>query len=126
MNTPITINMPAHAINAMPLRLFVSGLASRMGFDVETIEDIKTAVSEICVMLLGSVEEGMLEIIINTNKKLDISASINSAVYIEKDDEDDISELSRMLVEALADEVSISEDENSHVNNIQMIFKLGE
>jgi serine/threonine-protein kinase RsbW len=34
-------------------RLTVSGIANRMGYDIETIEDIKVAVAEVCNKIVG-------------------------------------------------------------------------
>lgn len=40
------------------VRLAVSGVASRAGFDIEDIEDIKVSVSEVCNRIIGVSEEG--------------------------------------------------------------------
>ena len=42
----LTLTFPAKAQYVLPLRLYISGVATRMDFAVDAIEDIKTAVSE--------------------------------------------------------------------------------
>lgn len=49
----IKIHLPQKADYLGFLRLSVSGLASKMGFDIDTIEDIKVAVSEVCSRLIS-------------------------------------------------------------------------
>jgi serine/threonine-protein kinase RsbW len=44
----ISLALPCKAEYVSAARLTVSGIASRMGFDIETVEDIKVAVSEVC------------------------------------------------------------------------------
>lgn len=51
MNTEIDsieLKLPFKAEYVSVARLAVSGVASRMGFDIDTIEDIKVAVAEVC------------------------------------------------------------------------------
>ncbi len=44
----ITMHLPKKADYVGLVRLTVSGIASKIGFDIDTIEDIKVAVSEVC------------------------------------------------------------------------------
>lgn len=44
----IVIHLPRKAEYVSFVRLSASGIASKIGFDVDTIEDIKVAISEIC------------------------------------------------------------------------------
>jgi serine/threonine-protein kinase RsbW len=44
----IELTMPFKAEYVSIARLTVSGIANRLGFDIETIEDIKVAVAEVC------------------------------------------------------------------------------
>ncbi len=48
----IVLKLPFKPEYVSIARLAVSGIASRMGFDIETIEDIKVAISEVCNMLV--------------------------------------------------------------------------
>ncbi len=49
----IKIHLPQKADYLGFIRLSVSGIASRMGFDIDTIEDIKVAVSEVCSRIIS-------------------------------------------------------------------------
>jgi len=44
----IRMRIPLKAEYVSLIRLSVSGIASKTGFDIDTIEDIKVAVSEVC------------------------------------------------------------------------------
>jgi len=48
----IVLTLPFRAEYVSVGRLTTSGVASRMGFDIETIEDIKVAVAEVCNKLV--------------------------------------------------------------------------
>ncbi|AGC69372.1 anti-sigma regulatory factor [Thermoclostridium stercorarium subsp. stercorarium DSM 8532] len=50
----ITINLPKKAEYLSFVRLTVSGLVSKIGFDIDTVEDIKVVVSEICSRIVSS------------------------------------------------------------------------
>lgn len=49
----IEITLPFKADYVSLARLAVSGICSRMGFDIETIEDIKVAISEVCSKIVS-------------------------------------------------------------------------
>lgn len=50
----IVINLPKKAEYLSFIRLTVSGLVSKVGFDIDTVEDIKVVVSEICSRIVSS------------------------------------------------------------------------
>lgn len=58
INDKIELILPFKADYVSVARLSASGIAVRAGFDIETIEDIKVAVSEVCNKLLeiGSIQ----------------------------------------------------------------------
>lgn len=47
-NDTVTLHLPRKADYASLVRLTISGIASKIGFDIDVIEDIKVAVSEVC------------------------------------------------------------------------------
>ena len=57
--------LPYKAEYVSVARLTVSGIASRIGFDIETVEDIKVAVSEVCSRIITAAAglEGQYEIL---------------------------------------------------------------
>ena len=62
----ITLNLPATAEYVDIVRLNLYGVASKMGFSYEDIEDMKVAVSEACnnsVLYAYSHEGGMVEVV---------------------------------------------------------------
>jgi serine/threonine-protein kinase RsbW len=52
MSDTLTLSVPGKAEYVSTVRLAVSSVAAKSGFDVETIEDIKVAVSEACSNIL--------------------------------------------------------------------------
>ncbi len=48
----VELTLPFKAEYVSSARLVASGIASRIGFDIETIEDIKVAVAEVCNKLV--------------------------------------------------------------------------
>lgn len=49
----IEITLPFKADYVSLARLVASGICSRIGFDIETIEDIKVAISEVCSKIVS-------------------------------------------------------------------------
>lgn len=49
----IELVLPFMAEYVSVARLAVSGIANRIGFDIETIEDIKVAIAEVCNKIVG-------------------------------------------------------------------------
>jgi len=105
----IELILPLKAEYVSIARLTVSGIANRMGFDIEIIEDIKVAVSEVCskyvqkgsslaenFKIIFSVSEDCLKIAFNSEDK-----SLK-CIFSENDDEFAIS-----ILNALMDEVQL-------------------
>ena len=108
----IELVLPFKAEYVSVARLTVSGVSSRIGFDIEAIEDIKVALSEVCNKLVtrGSVSAKCFRIIFNIRKDgLDISfdsedKSLGSIFRKEND------ELGISIIEALMDNFELSAD----------------
>lgn len=49
----ITMRLPKKADYVGLVRLTASGIASKTGFDIDTIEDIKVAISEVCNKIIS-------------------------------------------------------------------------
>ena len=73
----VTLNLPASAEYVDIVRLNLYGIASKMGFSYEEIEDMKVAVSEACnnsVLYAYSQEGGMVEVLFQvTSESLSIT-----------------------------------------------------
>lgn len=50
----VSIRIPASPAYLQVVRLIAAGLASRLGFTIDEIEDLKIAVDELCAYLTGS------------------------------------------------------------------------
>lgn len=104
----IELLLPFKAEYVSVARLTVSGIANRMGFDIEAIEDIKVAVSEVCSKLvqIGSKSAAQYKITFNiTSSALNIiySCEDNSLKCIFNDEMD---ELAIPIINALMDHVN--------------------
>ncbi|NLL05541.1 MAG: anti-sigma regulatory factor [Clostridiaceae bacterium] len=71
MNDAIELILPFKAEYVSTARLVASSVANRIGFDIEVIEDIKVAISEVCskIVNIGSKFTDNYKIIFNINKK---------------------------------------------------------
>lgn len=106
----ILLRIPPKPEYMITARLAASSLAERSGFDVEQIEDIKTAVAEACLLLLNRGCEDALEILFHTEGEFHVG--ISSVVRSQQKEHSMEEELSMFLLTALMDEVKIS-DQNT-------------
>ncbi|MGG4340054.1 anti-sigma B factor RsbW [Paenibacillus lautus] len=120
----VTLNLPASAEYVDIVRLNLYGIASKMGFSYEEIEDMKVAVSEACnnsVLYAYSQEGGMVEVLFQvTDDSLSITVrdegesfdsvgAVGNRTLHDKDlSEVQIGGLGFYLMEALMDEVSVT------------------
>ncbi|GAB6927227.1 anti-sigma B factor RsbW [Paenibacillus sp. JCM 10914] len=119
----ITLNLPASAEYVDIVRLNLYGIASKMGFSYEEIEDMKVAVSEACnnsVLYAYSQEGGMVEVVFQvTDESISITVrdegesfegvgAVGNRTLHDKDlGEVQVGGLGFYLMEALMDEVSV-------------------
>lgn len=124
MSDSIKLILPFKAEYVSVARLTASGVANRIGFDIETIEDIKVAVSEVCskLVLLGSeiadcyriiftIEDDRLDIIFDCEDK--------SLKCIFNDDND---ELGVSIIKALMDSVDLCTD-NGYILSMSKVLE---
>ena len=123
MTDTFSLTFPAKAQYALPIRLFVSGIASRMNYSLEELENIKTAVSEGCtILMLANVSEDISMRVMAGDDQLDVElAAAKNAPGEESGKEEDIL-LSKTILEAFADSVCICENDGPDFV-IQMTFK---
>lgn len=71
MNDIVELILPFKAEYVSTVRLVASSLSNRIGFDVEVIEDIKVAISEVCskIVNLGSKVADTYKIVFNISEK---------------------------------------------------------
>ena len=97
----IKLILPATPDYTTTLRLFASGVASRAGLDVYTLEDVKLCLSELMIMAIkDEFKEFKTEIKICENY-LSIYAVVS---------EDEKDSMSIKIMEALSDELEVEED----------------
>jgi len=72
----VTLLLPAKSEFVSTARLTASSVASRIGFNIDEIEDIKVAVSEVCNIVLSKVGDDLIQYKISfeiNNDKLEIT-----------------------------------------------------
>lgn len=118
----VDITIPASAEYVSVVRLTASGVANRMGFDIEQIEDIKVAVAEVCnrAVLKDDSGEGTctLRFFISEDKLTVLFKSSNYNINdLFKDDEG----LGLSLINALMDEVMAGPDGDKSLEMTKII-----
>lgn len=104
----IKIEIPADSSYLSVIRLAIAGLAAKINSDLETIEDLKVAVSESCLKVLRETERDTieLEIILEENcitiKNKGIKEKIDKGLNIEED-------LNIYIIESLVDQLTYSD-----------------
>lgn len=121
----LTLTFPAKAQYVLPLRLYISGVATRMDFAVDAIEDIKTAVSEACVLLLSDVTGGDMRICLEAGQnELEADFCLERPRYAGEAAAENSTELSQMILEAMAKDCRITGNDGRNTR-IVMTFSKG-
>ena len=124
MNDAITLTIPAKPDYLLTARLTASSVASRMGFDINDVEDIKTATAECILIIMHQKKYGEVHLkALNSGDKIQIQVYGLEGAAPDIDIEADDSSLSRYLIEALADESSF-EEEDGEISRIIFTKKL--
>jgi serine/threonine-protein kinase RsbW len=103
----ISLKIPAKPDYLITARLTVASIASRMGFDVNDIEDIKTATAESCLLIMQSGEFNTFNIMVHIDvdkNKLSVEITGEKKNRNKKQFSEEGS-LGQYLIEALSDEV---------------------
>jgi len=110
--TPLTedeirLTLPAAAEFAQLARLTVAGLATRIGFSYDEVEDLRIAVGEACSLLV-TVDRGRstLELVFRVHPSrldIDVTGPLDPRVAAEEG-------LSRQILEAVVDEFELDQD----------------
>ncbi len=103
----VGLSIPSGADLLVLARLTAATVASRAGFDVEEVEDLRLAVDELCVALIRPGTEGRLTLEFSRDAELiEVRCSyevLQTAPSVEADD-DLIEGLSDRILDALVDE----------------------
>ena len=111
----IKLNIPASPAYLQVVRLIAAGLATRLRFTIDEIEDLKIAVDELSAYLTGAQgRDGTLEIsfIVHDNK-LEISGAGKFAPGQKV--RTDLTELSRMILHTVVDSASLQQSDGTPV-----------
>lgn len=115
----VTLRIPAQPEYLLVVRLTAAGIANRMGFNVEEIEDVKAAVAEACIMLMNQpwmIDDITLDFKISADMFLAAVQAQGKAINaVEAPDNDN--DLSRYLLQALMDDASV-QSENGFIHSI--------
>lgn len=109
----VSIDIPASPAYLQVVRLIAAGLASRLGFTIDEIEDLKIAVDELCAYLTGTQgREGSLVIDflvdgarIEINGRGDLSPGQKVRT--------DLTELSKMILGTVVDDARLEQVDGS-------------
>jgi serine/threonine-protein kinase RsbW len=103
----ISISIPASPEYLKVVRLIVSGLASRLGFTIDDIEDLKIAVDELSAYLTGAQgREGTLDIGFEMHDdRIDITGAGNFTAGTKV--RTDLTDMSKMILETVVDTASL-------------------
>lgn len=109
----ITVRVPAQPQYVQIARLISAGLASRLGFTIDDIEDLKIAVDELAAYLTGiEGRSGTLEFVFDVH---DDRIEIRGLGRFTDDAKvrTDLTEFSRMILETVADEASLEQTDGT-------------
>jgi hypothetical protein len=106
MTDDVELNLPAEADLVVLARLTAATIASRAGFDVEEIEDLRLAVDELCLSLIGSRVVGRIDLRFTYDDDCIEVACRHRADHLPEVGSDDDSSLalSALMLDALVDE----------------------
>ncbi len=103
----ISIRIPASPVYVQVVRLIASGLATRLGFTLDDIEDLKIAVDEMCAYLTGTQgRDGQLEIAFTVgDDRIDIAGTGHFQAGEKVRTE--LTEFSQKILETVASDASL-------------------
>ena len=106
----LTVSIPAAPQYLQVVRLVAAGLASRLGFTIDDIEDLKIAVDELAAYITGSQgRDGTLEITFSVSDdriEIEGTGSLDGEVRIRTE----LTEFSRQILTTVADEAWLQHD----------------
>jgi serine-protein kinase len=119
MSDILSLTLPAKADYIGALRMFISAVAARMNFSIVDIDDIRTAVSEGCTLIMRSCPK-TVEISVESGEELSVMIKANGELIC---GDKDANEFSLMLIDAMASKVEF-ENADEKYSSIKMNFKV--
>ena len=109
----ISVSIPASPEYLKVVRLIASGLASRLGFTIDDIEDLKIAVDELSAYLTGAQgREGTLNIGFDIHEdRIEIrgSGDFSAGTKVRTD----LTEMSKMILETVVDDARLEQTDGT-------------
>lgn len=122
MKDTLLFCFPAKPEYVFPLRLMMSGVATRMGFDIDKVNDVKTAISEACVLILNGVGKGEVCLTALVGTELEVYISLKWYEMDKSNDLDvDTIELSGIVLSSMTQKLKVIQDEGK-CTAVEMIF----
>jgi len=109
ISEPVKLSIPVQSDLILLARLTAATVASRVGFDVEEVDDLRLAVDELCVLVADGVGAGRLNLtFITTGGGVEVVCTLdNLGTAVEHDGgEHGERDLSVRILDALVDEHS--------------------
>ncbi len=107
MSEPVKLSIPVQSDLILLARLTAATVASRVGFDVEEVDDLRLAVDELCVLVAGGMGVGRLDLTFaTTGGAVEVFCTLHSsdAAVEENGGEYGERDLSVRILDALVDE----------------------
>jgi serine/threonine-protein kinase RsbW len=104
---PVELSIPVRSDLILLARLTAATVASRAGFDVEEVDDLRLAVDELCVLVADGGNAGRLQLsVVDTGNAVEVICTLDGAQpqHGERTDEYGERELSVRILDALVDE----------------------
>jgi hypothetical protein len=105
----VTIRIPASPEYLQVVRLVVAGMASRLGFTIDDIEDLKIGVDELSAYLTGAHgRDGTLEIrfaVAGNRIEIDGVGNLHTSQKVRTE----LTEFSQMILDTVADTASLQQ-----------------
>jgi serine/threonine-protein kinase RsbW len=114
----VVLTFPARGDLVVLARLVASAISTRVGFDIEELEDLRLAVGELCLLALqgSDARHGDLRLEFTvSDEALDISCTLGGAAGAVSHDADEAEadELSEQILAALVDEHGREQEDGS-------------
>ncbi len=107
MDDPVQLTIPVQSDLVVLARLTAATVASRAGFDVEEVEDLRLAVDELCVSIVNGSAVGRLNLtFLSEDGSVEVICALDGPGPAPVETEDDYGEhdLSARILDALVDE----------------------
>lgn len=119
----IELSLPINAVYVASARMTASSIANRMNFHIEEIEDIKSAVSEICTFIIKKVKPNKESTFKISFGLLENSLEVEFEVKEEFSIDNSENEMSIVMIKALTDNMTITHNNGLTIWTIEKNHK---